>query len=166
MKEYIAQIANMAHIKRYSVIPVIHKESIAEHSFFVSAIVIKLHQDYIFDLGTALAMATIHDMTESYTDDITILTKRRFPKIAEAVEEAEYEIASEIFPSHIKSIWYEYKKGESVEAKIVKLADTIQVMQYAYNEMRMGNCGYMVSVHTNAEIRFKKLEEQLNELKR
>lgn len=166
MNEYLAQIINMSHINRYSTIPVIRRESIAEHSFFVSAIIIKLWEEYNFNLGIALAMATIHDMTESYTDDITVMTKRKFPKIAKAVEEAEYEIAIEIFGTDMHELWCDYKMLGSREAKFVKLADTIQVLQYADNEIKLGNDGYMMAVRNDAQKRLSNLEEVLDEFKR
>lgn len=164
--EFYNQIYNLCFIKRYSIIPRIHEESIAEHSFFVSAIVIKLHEDYYFDLGEALTMAVIHDWTESYTDDITIATKKMFPGIAKAVDKAEGTIAKLEFSSAIYSIWKTYKDGNTIEAKIVKYADILQVIQYAQNEVKMGNDGYMQSVLNGATYRSYELETELKEHKR
>lgn len=164
--DFYNQIYNLCFIKRYSVIPRLHEESIAEHSFFVSSIVIKLYDDYEFDLGEALIMAVTHDWTESYTDDITIATKRAFPVIAKAVNRAELSIAKKEFSGIVYNAWKSYKESATVEAKIVKYADTLQVIQYAQNEVNMGNDGYMQSVLADAHIRSYKLEAELKEFKR
>ena len=97
LNSFLAQIYNLAFIHRYSVIPRVKNESIAEHSFFVASLVVKLSDAYSFDLGKAVVMATIHDWTESWTDDITIATKIKFPLIAEAVEIAELEVVRNYF---------------------------------------------------------------------
>ena len=165
LNDFLAQIYNLAFIHRYSVIPRVKNESIAEHSFFVASLVIRLREEYSFDLGKAVTMATIHDWTESWTDDITVATKRKFPLIADSVAVIEFQVVRQNFPSYIKQHWMEYKEGHSVEAKIVKYADTLQVIQYAENEAKLGN-RYMESVVEDAKQRLLKLEDELNEYKR
>jgi 5'-deoxynucleotidase YfbR-like HD superfamily hydrolase len=160
--EFYMQMNNLAYIKRYSVIPRIHEESIAEHSFFVASIVLKLADDYEFRIGHAVSMAIIHDWTESYTDDITVLTKRAYPEIARAVDKVESKIAKNEFSPMVLELWKEYKLMESPEALIVKYADTLQVIQYAQAEINMGNKAYMQSVLTDATYRSFELERQLN----
>jgi 5'-deoxynucleotidase YfbR-like HD superfamily hydrolase len=143
-------------------VPRLKNESIAEHSFFVASLVIKLREEYKFDIGKAVTMATIHDWTESWTDDITIATKRKFPLLAETVELIECQVAREYFSVGVRGVWLEYKEGASVEAKIVKYADTLQVIQYAENEAKLGN-QYMASVVEDAHERTLFLENELNE---
>ena len=43
------------------------------------------------------------------------------------------------FPSFIYELYREYEQRTSVESLIVKLADTMQVRQYAGNEIELGN---------------------------
>jgi 5'-deoxynucleotidase YfbR-like HD superfamily hydrolase len=164
--EFYMQMLNLAHIKRYSVVPRIHDESIAEHSFFVASIVLKLADDYEFDVGPAIGMAIVHDWTESYTDDITVLTKRKYPEIAKVIEEIEPKIAKEEFSPMVLLLWQEYKAMETPEALIVKYADIIQVIQYAQAEVNMGNREYMQSVVDDAISRGFELEIKLNEFKK
>jgi 5'-deoxynucleotidase YfbR-like HD superfamily hydrolase len=165
LNEFLEQIYNLAFVYRYSVVPRVKNESIAEHSFFVASLAIKLSDEYSFDAGKAAIMATIHDWTESWTDDITIATKRKFPLITEAVEIAELEVVRDNFSCLATTAWLDYKKGESVEAKIVKYADTLQVIQYAENEAKLGN-KYMESVVEDAKQRLLKLEGDLYEYRR
>ena len=166
VQEFYMQMLNLAHIKRYSVIPRIHDESIAEHSFFVASIVIKLYHEYEFILGDAIAMAISHDWTESYTDDITVATKRLYPSIAKAVERVEAKVAKHEFDPVVYNLWREYKEGISIESKIVKYADTLQVIQYAQGEVNMGNSAYFKNVVEDATYRAYKLEGELSEYKR
>jgi putative hydrolase of HD superfamily len=166
IKEFYMQMLNLAHIKRYSVIPRIHEESIAEHSFFVAAIVMKLYDEYEFRVGHATCMAILHDWTESYTDDITVLTKRKYPEIAKVVERVESKVAKKELSPMAYELWKEYKEGETVESKIVKYADTLQVIQYAQGEVNLGNSAYMASVVADATLRSYKLEVMLNEHKK
>jgi 5'-deoxynucleotidase YfbR-like HD superfamily hydrolase len=166
VQDFYMQMLNLAHIKRYSVIPRIHDESIAEHSFFVASIVMKLYDDYEFNIGHATCMAISHDWTESYTDDITVATKRAYPSIARAVEAVEAKIAKNEFSPVAYELWKEYKDATSVESKIVKYADTLQVIQYAQGEVNMGNNAYFKSVVEDATYRAYKLEGELHEFKR
>jgi putative hydrolase of HD superfamily len=166
MQEFYMQMLNLSHIKRYSVIPRIHDESIAEHSFFVASIVIKLYNDYDFQIGNAVSMAISHDWTESYTDDITVATKRAYPSIAKAVEKVEAKVAKHEFDPVVYNLWKEYKEGTSIESKIVKYADTLQVIQYAQGEVNMGNSAYFKSVVEDATFRAYKLEGELHVYKR
>jgi 5'-deoxynucleotidase YfbR-like HD superfamily hydrolase len=165
LSEFLSQIYNLAFVNRYSVIPRVKNESIAEHSFFVASLVVRLREDYTFDLGKAVTMATIHDWTESWTDDITVATKRKFPLLADAVEVVEVQVVKKYFPNCVKAIWLEYKECVSVESKIVKYADTLQVMQYAENEAKLGN-KYMESVVEDAKQRLLILEDALHEYAR
>lgn len=166
VNEFYMQMNNLAYIKRYSVIPRIHEESIAEHSFFVASIVLRLAEDYDFNVGKAVSMAVIHDWSESYTDDITVLTKRAYPEISKAVDKVEPKIAKKEFSPMVYELWKEYKAMVSPEALIVKYADTIQVIQYAQAEVDMGNKTYMQSVVEDAKYRSFQLEGSLNEHKR
>jgi 5'-deoxynucleotidase YfbR-like HD superfamily hydrolase len=111
-------------------------------------------------------MAILHDWTESYTDDITVATKRAYPEIAKIVEKVEAKVAKRELSPMAYELWKEYKDGTTVEAKIVKYADTIQVIQYAQSEVNLGNSAYMASVVSDARNRSYKLEGALHEFKK
>jgi 5'-deoxynucleotidase YfbR-like HD superfamily hydrolase len=146
-------------------VPRIKEESIAEHSFFVASLVVKLHDEYEFNLGKALEMAIVHDWTESYTDDITVATKTLFPELAAIVSEIELKVASATMSPSVFDTWSEYKKQSCVESKIVKYADTLQVMQYSANEISLGNSCYMRDVYNGAVARCGDLQRELEQYK-
>lgn len=166
VEEFYHQLYNLSYITRYSVVPRIKDESVAEHSFYVASIVVKLYDDYNFDLGKAVAMAVIHDWTESWVDDVTVATKRAFPYIAEAVKIAEKQVVLNNFSATTASLWFEHEAKQSVESLIVHYADVIQCMQYSGNELKLGNDGYMKEVFFMSGERAKELKELLNEFKR
>lgn len=133
------KVYNLKFIQRYSITPRITNETVAEHSFFVATYVMELYNDYKFDLNKAVQMAIIHDFAESFIGDITLSTKTMCPDLVEAVSNAEKEVMFQNFPSFIYELYREYEQRTSVESLIVKLADTMQVKQYASNEIELGN---------------------------
>ena len=133
------KVYNLKFIQRYSITPRITNETVAEHSFFVATYVMELYNDYKFDLNKAVQIAIIHDFAESFIGDITLSTKTMCPELVKAVSNAEKEVMFQNFPSFIYELYREYEQRTSVESLIVKLADTMQVKQYAGNEIELGN---------------------------
>ena len=133
------KVYNLKFIQRYSITPRITNETVAEHSFFVATYVMELYKDYKFDLNKAVQMAIIHDFAESFIGDITLSTKTMCPELVEAVANVEKEVMFQNFPSFIYELYRDYEQRTSVESLIVKLADTMQVKQYAGNEIELGN---------------------------
>lgn len=160
IKSFYSQIYNLAYIRRYSTIPCVRDESVAQHSFFVAALVIRLHKDYEFDLGKAVTMAIIHDWTESWLDDIMVTTKKEFKNLAKEVSMAELIIAEREFPEPILELWVDNKENESLESKIVHYADVLQCLQYAEHEIKLGN-DYMLRVHDESLKRIHQIEGEL-----
>lgn len=146
----INNLYRLKHIIRYSNVQRITNENVAEHSFFVAANVIELREQYTFDLGQALLMATVHDYTEIYIDDINHQVKRDFPEVKWALKKAEKEVVKKFSPI-VKEAFYLYEAQETIEAKIVKLADVYQCKQYAQHEITLGNSGYMLTVLEESE---------------
>lgn len=165
IKSFYAQIYNLSCIRRYSTIPCVKDESVAQHSFFVAALVVRLHKDYEFDLGKAVTMAIIHDWTESWLDDIMVTTKKMFPKLNREVEAAELHIAEQEFPDPILDLWIENKERDSLESQIVHYADVLQCLQYAEHEIKLGN-DYMERVRQESLIRVEFLEGELRNARR
>jgi 5'-deoxynucleotidase YfbR-like HD superfamily hydrolase len=144
--QFYEDISVLAHIPRYSNVPRITSESVAEHSFFVAALVVKLHEEYTFNLERALTMAVVHDWGEVGAGDITVATKRRSYALSQAAHQVEEDtVATMLSPDKIE-IWFEYEEQSTVESRIVKLADIMQCIQYATMEVRLGNEGYMRKV--------------------
>lgn len=145
MKDQLSKIYNLRHITRYSNVERVRDESVAEHSFFVAAIVLELYKEYDFNLGYALRMAICHDYPEVYVDDVSHKVKADYPEVAKSLKRAEKEAIKSFSPIVIES-YLSFEEGDSIESKIVKLADIIQVKQYCESEIRLGNTGYIKTV--------------------
>lgn len=163
--EYYSKIIPLNYIIRYSNVPRIKDETVASHSFLVAAILFKLHEEYDFCLGHALKLAICHDMPEYEVNDITHATKKKYPKIAEALQEAEIAAINEM-PNEVIDAYYEFEEGKTKEARFVIYADVIQCSQYAENEVALGNKGYMAQIVMNSYKRRDAIRKDLEKYRR
>lgn len=155
----------LSEIKRYSTDFTIRPESVAEHSFFVGAILFKLHETYKFSLGNAIAMAIAHDLPEIELNDVPRKLKRKYPSISKAFKEAEIDAIKEM-PDMVQQYIMEYRDNNTVESHMVHFADAIQCFQYATVEVKMGNSGYFDIVKKESLVRIHKYIEEFENVKR
>ena len=160
IEKEIEELYSLKHIIRYNNLPRIKDESVAEHSYFVILIVARLHKIYNFDLGRALLMATVHDIFEVYTGDLTRDIKNRFNKLNVIMGEVEEEVVKTKYPEY-KQLIDEFNSKSSVEGLITKLADNLSVIQYAKTEVKLGSTFYMPKVLKEANKEIKKLKKRL-----
>ena len=162
---FLEDVYRLSYIKRYSNVPKIKEESVAEHCFFVSVIVMWLNEKYIFDLGKALAMAVAHDIPEMELNDCPHIIKKKYPEIAKAYEVCERDVMKQLPPTiAMCAEWYD--QLNTPEAKIVHLADAMQCYQFADIEVKLGNQGYMKVVYENSGKRIDVLEKELEKYER
>lgn len=114
-------------------------ETVAEHSFYVAAFVLKLREYYEFDLQTALKTALIHDCMEARISDVPHNIKAKNPKLSASLEEAETIVLNEMFYPEAKKCLDDFNNGNNVEGLIVQLADVLSVILYANAEIESGN---------------------------
>lgn len=114
-------------------------ESVASHSYSVSLIALSMSKliDQPVDLGKLLSMALLHDLAESVTSDLPSTVERYLPK--DAKNNMERSALKQIlehasFADEFLQIWEEMIQVQTIEAKIVKDADRIdmylQALQY------------------------------------
>ena len=162
---FYSDVYRLKYIIRYSNIPRIKDESVAEHGFFVAAIVMELHDRYEFDLGVALAMAISHDIPEMELNDCPHIIKEKYPKIKMAYDVCEDEVRQNLPPTISHAAWM-YDKKSIIEAHVVRLADMMQCIQYAKTEVELGNKGYMQKVLDESFERVKQYKEELKHYER
>ena len=145
-----SEIMTLGEIIRYNNRRKIRKENVAEHSFYVATNVIRICARFNIPENIklrCLELAIVHDIPEIFLGDVNYLVKRDNPNIAEALEKAELEALKkhmpEFFDAYLELTLKE--KENSLEARIVKLADAISVLQYCTNEQLLGN----TSIHIN-----------------
>ena len=164
MKDFYDKLIRLSYVIRYSNVPRIKNESVAEHSFHVAAIVVMLYHEYRFNLGEALLAAVSHDIPEFAIGDVTVETKQNFPEMAACLNKMEKQVIDEL------PVWFKQGmctfNGRSTEGFIVQLADAIQVKQYAEKEVKLGNDGYMQDVVEHSSKRINDLRWILEEVRR
>ncbi|HKX32056.1 MAG TPA: HD family hydrolase [Blastocatellia bacterium] len=115
-------------------------ESVAAHSFGVAFVAMALAdraraRGMPVETERVLRMALIHDLTESRTGDLPSTIKRYFePALLRAADE---QVAREIFDGLGESgrlyfeLWQEYEQRQSLEARLVKAADKLDLLLQA-----------------------------------
>ncbi|MCB9592316.1 MAG: HD family hydrolase [Sandaracinaceae bacterium] len=114
-------------------------ESIADHSHAVAVTVMLLvdalrAEGVAIDGEKALRMALVHDAPEAKTGDVPMPQKT--PEMKAALTELEAGIADRLLPD--ATVFHEAARGESLEARVVKAADKIQMMTKALIYERQG----------------------------
>ena len=112
-------------------------ESVAAHSFgvgFVALILAELIEETI-DLEKVLTMALVHDLAESVITDIPSPALRFFPDGAKRT--AEMNVLTELldglpFAERLKTWWQEFEDRTSVEGRLVRDADRIELLLQAF----------------------------------
>jgi putative hydrolase of HD superfamily len=116
-------------------------ESIADHSHGV-VIAAMLLVDRLRAAGTlvdgerALRMAALHDAAEARTGDVPMPEKT--PAMAAALRELEERAVGALLPGGLVALWREAEEGRTLEARVVKAADRIQMLSRALAYERQG----------------------------
>ena len=162
MMQFLSETYRLKTLIRYNNTPRIENESVAEHMYFVAIIVYKLYDVFDFDLHIALRMALFHDIPEIYLSDMPNNTKSMFPGIAKSVKQCQ-NAASDMLDPTMTPLIDDYENQKTLEARIVKLADLMSILQYTRQESKLGN-EYMERIFKEVkplvDKQFKKLEEQ------
>ena len=106
-------------------------ESIADHSFGVALVALLLTdalraEGQSVDGERVLRMALVHDAPEARTGDVPLPSKTA--EAEQALAETEERVARELLPPSLADAWREAEKGATLEARIVKAADKLQLM--------------------------------------
>lgn len=110
-------------------------ESVADHSYGVALVTLLLTdalraEGHEVDGERALRMALIHDAPEARTGDVPMPVKT--PEAERALDELDAGLARELLPEGLFETWREAEAAESLEARIVKAADKLQMMIKAH----------------------------------
>jgi 5'-deoxynucleotidase YfbR-like HD superfamily hydrolase len=155
---------NLKNLVRYNHTAKIKDENVLEHSAIVSMIVFDLGHYYKFDVDKAVKMALVHDISEQFTTDICHDVKQNFPKIKEAVKQAEIDCISN-FSSNISEMLLALQE-KTVETKIVEFADIISCSLYAQSEVILGNSGKIKKILNETNERIIEITNELEEYKK
>ncbi|MER3458694.1 MAG: phosphohydrolase [Chloroflexota bacterium] len=117
-------------------------ESVADHIFgtaFIALVLAELVAEPV-DRGKLLAMILLHDLPESLTTDLPQPVVRFFPP--DAKPQAELNALMELlqgvgFGERFRAWWQAAKDEESIEARILRDADRLELLVQAYVYGRM-----------------------------
>ncbi|MEN8150510.1 MAG: HD domain-containing protein [Planctomycetota bacterium] len=106
---------------------VAHPENVAAHTagMAVACLLIADRTEEAVDRGRLLTMALLHDIGESRTGDVPLVAKTDADRCAEAAAVADM---LDGMPAEYAAVLAEYEALETVEARIVKAADKLQMM--------------------------------------
>ena len=164
IEEYYSKIYKLSFIQRYANIARIRNEDVAQHSFFVSAIILKLYDNYSFNLGIALQAAVCHDITEADLSDVTHQVKHDYPQLAAEIKKVEIQVVCN-YPDAVIEGFKVFEDESSVEGLIANLADVMQVSQYIDNEISLGNKN-VFDIRIEATKRIHTLRQRLSRYER
>jgi len=141
------------HTNRLKAIPrvgwqmrgVFHPESVAEHTFCVAflAMILADSVEEKVDRERLLAIALLHDLGEAFTTDLPEPALRFLPQGAkrEAEEAVLHDMLHDLpFAEDYFELWLEFEDRTSVEGRLVRDADKLEMMIQAYiYEQSTGN---------------------------
>lgn len=157
LTDYLSNVNNLRNLTRYQAAPRVSSESVAEHSFFVAAYVLKLHDYYNFDLEKALRMALLHDFNEVFVSDVPFPIKSKYKELNKALEKAEYEVNCTHISKEFADEMLEFNNMTSAEGIIVELGDVLSVVSYSKHEIGLGNSSYMKDVYNKSIPRYTRI---------
>lgn len=112
----------------------------AEHSFRVAWIALMLakmeSKDQPIDTGKLLKIALLHDLAETRTGDVNYLSRQYTQRNDDL---AVNDIFTETCLDEMKELWAEYVERKTIEAKIVKDADNLDVDMELAEQASKGN---------------------------
>lgn len=135
-------------------------ESVADHSFMTTLMVLILGKEKNINLENALEMAIIHDIAECKTGDI--ITWKNYHKTEnekKVKEEEEMKNLLSLLGSQGNKyfkIWKEYEEEKSIEAKFVQAIDKLemilQALEYENEEKKLNK--YIKTFFEGDDIKF------------
>lgn len=124
-------IERSARVLRYHTEPVLHKQSVGEHTYGVMWFVVLLSGGA--PSAELLMAALAHDTPEFHTGDMPAPTKRAMPGLREALTHMEQAaMMAAGLHDHGDAL-------TAAETRILKLADALEGLQYCAFELRRGN---------------------------
>ncbi len=140
------EFRRVSHVWRFSALPVLNRENVAEHSWWTAVIAMTIateigHAELIGDVA---ARGILHDIEEIGTGDLVREAKYFDEKMREDFRRVEEAFAHRLFNKLEKAtgafseIWRQ-AKGPDLAGQIVSLADLFCVIAYVRWERSMGN---------------------------
>ena len=149
-------LGQLRHTYRFSAVPVLYHENVAEHGYWTAVIGMAIIEDLkgtdVFDefddpemfMGIVAMKALVHDIEESMTGDIVRDLKYATPEIRSSIAAVEGQFVDQLLQgmgegaTTFKSLWERSKDG-TFTGNVVALADLLCVISYCDHEVELGN---------------------------
>lgn len=160
----------LRYVSRFSTCHVVHHESVAEHSFYVTFYAMAIadwcniravkddpdRKRPFVNIEAVLRQAVLHDLEEARTGDIYRPFKKASAELDGAIEQqASLELARIIDPllddDEFRRMWgfaWQLAKDDSKAGRIVAFADFLSAVGYMLQEIRVSNSTMLE--HTNS----------------
>lgn len=145
-----SQLHRASHVFRYSSQPVVVRECVAEHSYYVAMYsmilshIIKAREKKAVDPALCVFRALCHDIDECLTGDVIRPVKHSNEDISNSLYRLSTIVVSELSKpldeagGSINHYWSS-AKSDDINGVIVRVSDFLAVVRYLYQEVSMGN---------------------------
>ena len=149
--DFLLAIRSLMTVGRFSVYKCHFREDVAQHSYFTALYAMVLadlekEKGTKVDVERLLRMALLHDAEEARTGDIHHPFKHQDASFAEKLDNRALEWFEKLMGSLPPSLAHEYirlrrasRETSLTEVNIVKAADKIEALLWAYEEYLLGN---------------------------
>ena len=141
------EFRRVSHVYRYSALPVLNRENVAEHSWWTAVIAMTIATEigHVELIGDVAVRGIMHDIEEIGTGDLVREAKYFDEKMRADFARVEVAFAHRLFDKlgtkvgdQFWHIW-RHSKGDDLAGQIVSLADLFCVIAYVRWERSMGN---------------------------
>lgn len=141
------EFRRVSHVYRYSALPVLNRENVAEHSWWTAVIAMTIACEIGEPgmMGEVAAKAVLHDIEEIGTGDLVREAKYFDAQMREDFRRVEVAFANRLFDrlgtKTGDQLWHQWShaKDDTLAGEIVALADLLCVVAYCRHEETMGN---------------------------
>jgi len=145
MLDFFIEVGNLKRLPRtgWLLRGVVSPESIADHSFRTAIITLFLADELVkrglsMNVERAVKIALLHDIGEARITDVP-LTAQGYLDKGKAERKAVVELLLRSpFPEEYFELWREYEEESTLEGKLVKFADRLEMLIQAYEYERAG----------------------------
>ena len=134
LKSYLLKLKSLKR-KGWVLRGISDTESVADHSYSVSMLVMVMAEKLKLDTEECIKIALIHDLAESVVGDLTPFDDK-YSKKKELEDKAMTKIIEETGLLFIGQLWKEYMEQKTTEAKLVSDMDKIEMVIQALDYKR------------------------------
>jgi 5'-deoxynucleotidase YfbR-like HD superfamily hydrolase len=168
----LSPLLQIGVINRYSGLYLSRPESVSDHTCQVGILAFVIASKYLsyggnIDLGKVALYSLVHDFDEALTADVPRNIKYFFPELKESLNkvavEALFRLGDQLQISGLHSLWVN-SKSDGFEGLIVEIADSLQVVKKALEEVELLGNKYMLRITLEISPTLDKLSEKVDSI--